>query len=115
MNEPKDLISSLFGPKGRNQLMGMIFAFACTLGVLFAMASCTENQRAKHLGGTMNIELPANSKLVTVTWKADEVWYLTRPMRDNERAETYNFQEESSWGVVEGTIVLKENRVRNGF
>jgi hypothetical protein len=75
-----------------------------------AFASCTENQRAKNFGGTVNVNLEPNRKLVTVTWKDDQIWYLTRPMDSSEKAETYNFQEESSWGVIEGTVVIIESK-----
>jgi hypothetical protein len=75
-----------------------------------AFTSCTENQRAKNFGGTANVNLEPNRKLVTVTWKDDQIWYLTRPMDSSEKAETYNFQEESSWGVIEGTVVIIESK-----
>jgi len=75
-----------------------------------AFTSCTENQRAKTFGGTANVNLEPNRKLVTVTWKDDQIWYLTRPMDSSEKAETYNFQEESSWGVIEGTVVIIESK-----
>ena len=72
--------------------------------------SCTQNSRAKNFGGKAELELPAGQKLMEVTWKEDALWYLTRPMREGEVAETYTFQEESSWGVFEGTYVLKERK-----
>lgn len=75
-----------------------------------AFTSCTENQRAKNFGGTANVNLEPNRKLVTVTWKEDQIWYLTRPMDSSEKAETYNFQEESSWGMIEGTVVIVESK-----
>jgi hypothetical protein len=31
-------------------------------------------------------------------------------MDSSEKAETYNFQEESSWGVIEGTVVIIESK-----
>jgi hypothetical protein len=74
------------------------------------MIGCTENSRAKSYGGTANMELPRGKKLVVVTWKDDDLWVLTRPMHANEKAETYRFQEESSWGIWEGTYVIKESR-----
>lgn len=82
-----------------------------TLAVMaIVFASCTQNQRAKSFGGTANVNLEANRKLVTVTWKDDQVWYLTREMKSTDTAETYNFQEESSWGVLEGTVVIVESK-----
>ena len=74
------------------------------------LTSCTDNIRARAWGGTAEVELPQGQKLEVVTWKDADIWYLTRPMREGEVAETYNFQEESSWGMVEGTIIIKETK-----
>ena len=77
---------------------------------IFLVTSCTQNNRVKMFGGTGNINLPKGKKLVTVTWKDTQVWYLTRPMRDGEQTEVYQFQEESSWGMVEGTYNIIETK-----
>jgi hypothetical protein len=74
------------------------------------LTSCTNNQRAKAFGGTANVDLPIGEKLIEVTWKEDNIWYLTRPMRENETPETYNFVEESSWGMVEGNVIIHEKK-----
>ena len=74
------------------------------------LSSCTENTKAKQFGGTAELELPAGQKLITVTWKADALWYLTKPMTENDVPETYKFQEESAWGMMEGTYIIKEKR-----
>ena len=81
---------------------------AILMGVM--VTSCTENERVKQWGGEGNINLPKGRKLVNVTWKETQVWYLTRPMNSNDVAETYQFQEESSWGVVEGTYNIVETK-----
>lgn len=75
-----------------------------------AFTSCTQNQRAKSWGGTAQVNLEPNRKLVTVTWKEDQIWYLTRPMDSSDVAQTYKFQEESSWGVIEGTVLISESK-----
>ena len=72
--------------------------------------SCTQNERVKTWGGTGTINLPKGRKLVNVTWKETELWYLTRPMDSSDVAETYQFQEESSWGMVEGTYNIIETK-----
>lgn len=72
--------------------------------------SCTENSRVKHWGGEGTINLPNGRKLVNVTWKENQIWYLTRPMNSNDVAETYQFHEESSWGVIEGTYNIVETK-----
>jgi hypothetical protein len=81
---------------------------AIVMGVM--VTSCTENNRVKNWGGEGNINLPKGRKLVNVTWKETEIWYLTRPMDSNDVAETYQFQEESSWGVMEGTYNIIETK-----
>ena len=82
----------------------LIPAFACAEGV-----KSQGNFIAKHYGGKANVTLPANHKLVFVTWKdADTMWILYRPFREGERAEYYIFEEDSRWGVMEGKIVIRE-------
>ena len=78
------------------------------LGVM--VASCTENSRVKSWGGEGTINLPKGRKLINVTWKEDQIWYLTRPMNSDDVAQTYKFQEESSWGVIEGTYNIIETK-----
>lgn len=80
------------------------------IGVIAMLGSCTENNRVKNWGGEGTINLPKGRKLVNVTWKETQVWYLTRPMDSNDVAETYLFQEESSWGVMEGTYNIVETK-----
>ena len=74
------------------------------------LVSCTENARVKNFGGEGTINLPKGRKLVNATWKGDQIWYLTRPMNSKDVAETYQFQEESSWGVVEGSFNIIEEK-----
>jgi hypothetical protein len=78
--------------------------------VAITLASCTENARVKSWGGEGTINLPKGQKLVTITWKETQVWYLTRPMNSTDKAETYKFQEESSLGVMEGTYNIVESK-----
>lgn len=78
--------------------------------LVVSLSSCTQNSRARNFGGKAEIELPKGEKLVTVTWKGEEIWYLTRPMTDNDVAETYTFNESSSWGIFEGTVIISEKK-----
>jgi hypothetical protein len=71
---------------------------------------CTQQERAKNYGGTAVEVLPAQRKLINVTWKDDHLWYLTRPMVSNDVAETYEFKESSSYGLLNGTVVIKETK-----
>jgi hypothetical protein len=80
------------------------------IGVIVMLGSCTENSRVKSFGGEGTINLPKGRKLVNVTWKETQVWYLTRSMNSTDVAETYQFHEESSWGMVEGTYNIVETK-----
>jgi hypothetical protein len=81
---------------------------AILMGVM--VTSCTENERVKAWGGEGTINLPKGKKLVNVTWKETQIWYLTRNMDSNDVAETYEFHEESSYGVIEGTYKIIETK-----
>jgi hypothetical protein len=83
------------------------------LVVLFAVVAgatgCTENQRAKNFGGSYTVNLPSGQKLVNASWKNDDLWYLVRPMRDGETPETLTLVEDSSFGVLSGTVTFVES------
>ena len=79
-----------------------------SLVVALTFSACTENQRIKNFGGKSVIELPKGKKLVNVTWKDDNLWYLTRNMNQTDTSEEYIFSEKSSFGMMEGVYVIKE-------
>lgn len=81
---------------------------ACVVLLLVVLTGCTENQRVRALGGAAKMTLPAGQKLVQVTWKDVNLWYLTRPMKAGETAETYTFQEKSNLGMMEGKFIITE-------
>jgi len=64
----------------------------------------------REFGGNMTLELEPGEKLEEITWKDDDdsLWYLTRPMRDGEEAETHIFKQSSNFGVFEGTVTIIE-------
>ena len=82
----------------------VITALALTLG----MAGCQFATR--NFGGNTTLELEPNQKLEEITWKDDSLWYLTRPMTDDDIAETHTFQESSNFGVFEGSITVVERK-----
>jgi len=65
---------------------------------------------ARHWGGSYTMELPANEKVVTVSWKDSNLWILTRPMKKDEVAETFTLHESSNFGVLQGTVVITEKK-----
>ena len=70
---------------------------------------------ARKWGASGEVKLPPGQKLVTVTYKGngkgtDSLWFLYRPMRDDEKPEVYTFQEDSMFGILEGTVTIIESR-----
>lgn len=74
------------------------------------IGGCTPQKAAKSYGGSTTIELPKNMKLEEITWKDDSLWYLMRPMTENDIAETHTFQQSSSFGFFEGTVTIIESK-----
>ncbi len=64
----------------------------------------------KSFGGTTTINLESNQKLEEITWKDDSLWYLTRPMTENDIAEIHTFQQSSNYGVFEGKVIVVESK-----
>lgn len=82
----------------------VITALVLTLGT----AGCQST--ARNCGGNTTLELEPNQKLEEITWKDDSLWYLTRPMTDEDIAETHTFQESSNFGVFEGRVTVVETK-----
>ena len=93
-------------------IAGGAFIFGCGRDKIDS--SGVTNTIAKKIGGVSTVKLPPGMKLVHVTWKTDpktdktSLYYLYRPMRPDEFPETYKYQEDSTWGVLESTIIIKE-------
>ena len=83
------------------RIIAMALAVMCLTG-------CHNTTRS--FGGSMELELPANQKLEEITWKDDSLWYLTRPMKEDEEAEIHTFAQDSEWGVFEGTVTIIERK-----
>lgn len=81
-----------------------------SLAAVALLASCTENERVKQWGGNGTIKLPAGQKLINITWKGSQLWYITRPMTVNDYPETYSFKEQSNFGIVEGSYTIIETK-----
>lgn len=78
--------------------------------LLTLLSSCTENSRARRFGGTANITVPCNQKVINITWKQSDLWFSTTPMENGYVPQTHNFQEESRFGLLEGNYILEETR-----
>lgn len=80
--------------------------------IIMAIAkSCSGQGQVYQYGGTMNYYIEPNQKLVHITWKDNNLWYLTRPMTEGDVAETYKFQESDSLGIMEGTVFIYEQKM----
>ncbi len=75
---------------------------------LLLSASCTDNIRARQLGGTAYIDVTRGQKVIGVTFKENNIWILTRPAKLGEVAEVIEFTEHSNFGVLNGKVILKE-------
>lgn len=81
----------------------------CLMAALLTFSMLTGCQTvAKDFGGDITITLEPRVKLEEITWKDDSLWYLTRPMRDDEEPETHIFQQSTNFGVFEGTVTIIE-------
>lgn len=69
---------------------------------------CNSQYAARKMGGTATITLPHGTKLVNITWKESSLWYLTRQRRKDEPIDSYVFQEDSVFGLMGGTVNIKE-------
>lgn len=78
-----------------------------TLSILFI--GCSDQDRAKSFGGTATIDLPAGKELVNLSWKETNLWYCIRDRKAGETIDTFQYQESSSYGIVEGTIIVIEH------
>ncbi|MFH1099137.1 MAG: hypothetical protein V1723_04465 [Candidatus Uhrbacteria bacterium] len=78
-------------------------------GALGWKCSGCGQKAARSWGGTITVDLPAGTSLVTATWKDDEVWYLVRPHQPDERPVTSEFiQKKASSMSLEGRVVFQE-------
>lgn len=58
----------------------------------------------------MNITLKTNQKLINVSWKDKNMWILTKEMESTDVAETYNFEEYSKYGILDGKLTINEKK-----
>ena len=80
------------------------------LALLLSLLACTDNQRSKAFGGTMEIKVPCDQVVFDVTWKGEDFWYATQPATKDWVPQKKRFVEYSSYGLIEGEVVLHESR-----
>lgn len=74
------------------------------------LTSCTDNEIARHYGGTEIMNVKENQKVITVTWKEQSLWVLTEPMKETDKPRELLFEEKSSYGLVEGKVIIRESK-----
>lgn len=86
-----------------------VFTLILTLIILAIFyGGCTEQSRIRQWGSDAEMKLTPCTKLVNMDWKGSDLWFLTRPMRDGEKAETWTFDESSDWGLWKGKVTIVE-------
>ena len=71
---------------------------------LLALASCTDNQRARSFGGTETIKIEKKEKFINITWKQDNLWVI---VQDTITGTIYA-KEKSSFGVMQGKVIIQK-------
>jgi hypothetical protein len=71
---------------------------------LLALASCTDNQRARNFGGTETIKIEPQEKFINITWKQDNLWVI---VQDTITGTIYA-KEKSSFGVMQGKVIIQK-------
>lgn len=84
-------------------IKSLLISTSVVLGLIMVIASCTSNQRARRWGGTEQVQLQKNEVLLSVTWKENNMWVLTRDTLTNVN----HFREHSSYGVIEGEVMFE--------
>lgn len=87
--------------------------FVCCAGAALLanglLSGCTQNTRARAFGGTATIDIPAGKKVVNATFKDHDLWVLERNAKPGEKPETLTFKEYSSFGILQGTVIIVEH------
>lgn len=69
------------------------------------LSGCTGNQQAKAFGGKVEITKPQpHWELINITWKQENLWVLWY----DPKTDICHFKEDSSFGIIEGEVVIKE-------
>ena len=86
--------------------------YAALLIAMMTATSLSGCQLAtRSFGGNVKIELEPGQKLEMITWKDNSLWFLTRPMRAGEEAETHVLNQSSEFGILEGTVTVIESEM----
>lgn len=84
----------------------------CGILAILLASSCTDNQRARAWGGTVDVHVKPGHKVIGATWKTSDLWIIHRPMREGESPEVVTMTESSSFGLMEGHVVIHEHAAK---
>ncbi|MFL6605786.1 MAG: hypothetical protein ACJ8R9_31295 [Steroidobacteraceae bacterium] len=56
------------------------------------------------------VEIPANTKVIGMSWEANDVWIFLRPMRGNEPADRWQLCKLSTPAVCAQNVTVQEYR-----
>lgn len=73
------------------------------------LAGCAQSM-VKSGMGSMAMELEPGYKLEMITWKDDSLWYLVKPMTEDDVAETHIFRQSSPTGIFQGEVTIVEKK-----
>jgi hypothetical protein len=79
---------------------------ALAAATVFSLSSC--KFFVKKYGGSTTVEISKDEKLVNLSWKQTSLWVLTRVRKPGEQPETYQYQEDSNLGFLEGRVTIIE-------
>lgn len=90
--------------------VGIVIFFLIVV-LISCSTSCSDQGMTRSYGGTEEVNLEPNRKLIEITWKDTDLWYLTRAMTEDDVAEDYIFQQKHSVGWVEGKVIIHERKM----
>lgn len=88
----------------------VVVGIVCIFG-FGLLRGCSSQSMTKSWGGSMDVSLEPNQKLMEVTWKDDSLWFLTKDMEESDTAEMYYFYEKDPLGMLEGTVKIYEKKM----
>lgn len=87
----------------------LIIAILLSVGIYAGI----DNQAVtKTMSGTTTVTLEPNRKLVSLSWKDNNLWVLSRNMKPREAPNVYHYDERSRFGVLEGRVIVIESKVK---
>lgn len=84
--------------------------------LIFVLTGCSTNEVVKDSGEeVLNLYLEPNTKLESINWENYYLWYLTRPMEDDERAviHSYNTRYSGKENIEYSSVKIIETKLNS--